>query len=107
MADPSALRLLAPFDPIVWDRRRFEAFWDWSYRFEAYTPAARRRFGYYALPVLWRDQVVGWANLSVPSGRLVAEIGYVRGTAPRGAAYARALEAEFARVAAFLDVDPR
>ena len=34
------VRLLTPFDPIVWDRRRFEIFWDWAYRFEAYTPAA-------------------------------------------------------------------
>jgi hypothetical protein len=35
------VRLLAPFDPVVWDRRRFEAFWGWPYRFEAYTPAPR------------------------------------------------------------------
>ena len=33
------VRLLAPFDPVVWDRRRFESFWGWAYRFEAYTPA--------------------------------------------------------------------
>src|SRR5688572_462982 len=36
------VRLFAPFDPVVWDRRRFEMFWDWAYRFEAYTPAAKR-----------------------------------------------------------------
>ena len=40
-----SVRLLAPFDPIVWDRRRFETFWGWAYRFEAYTPAARRVLG--------------------------------------------------------------
>ena len=50
------MRLLAPFDPVVWDRRRFEMFWGWAYRFEAYTPAAKRQLGYYALPLLWRDQ---------------------------------------------------
>ncbi len=44
------VRLLAPFDPVVWDRRRFEIFWGWAYRFEAYTPAAKRVRGYYALP---------------------------------------------------------
>jgi len=49
------VRLLAPFDPVVWDRRRFEMFWAWAYRFEAYTPAAKRVRGYYALPLLWRD----------------------------------------------------
>ena len=36
------VRLLAPFDPVVWDRRRFELLWGWAYRFEAYTPAAKR-----------------------------------------------------------------
>jgi uncharacterized protein YcaQ len=37
------VRFLAPFDPIVWDRRRFELFWGWPYRFEAYTPPRTRR----------------------------------------------------------------
>ena len=39
------VRLLAPFDPLVWDRRRFEHLWGWEYRFEAYTPIAKRQFG--------------------------------------------------------------
>ena len=54
-ATTTTLRLLAPFDPVVWDRRRFEAFWGWAYRFEAYTPAPQRVRGYYALPMLWRE----------------------------------------------------
>ncbi len=41
-ATEDVVRLLAPFDPVVWDRRRFELFWGWAYRFEAYTPAAKR-----------------------------------------------------------------
>ncbi len=96
------VRLLAPFDPVVWDRLRFEQFWGWSYRFEAYTPAQRRVRGYYALPLLWRDQVIGWGNLSWRDGKLDAELGYVRGRQPRDAAYRRALEAELARMQAFL-----
>ena len=59
------VRLLAPFDPVVWDRARFEFLWGWTYRFEAYTTAAKRVRGYYALPILWRDRVIGWGNLSV------------------------------------------
>ncbi|MBP7778180.1 MAG: YcaQ family DNA glycosylase [Acidobacteria bacterium] len=98
------VRLLAPFDPVVWDRRRFEAFWDWRYRFEAYTPAARRTLGYYAMPLLWRERVVGWGNLSVVDSRLAAELGYVSGQRPRDRAFARALEAELASMAAFLGV---
>ena len=61
--------LLAPFDPVVWDRRRFERFWGWPYRFEAYTPAPKRKLGHYALPLLWRERVVGWANVSGRVGR--------------------------------------
>src|SRR6478735_5021368 len=69
------VRLLAPFDPVVWDRRRFELFWGWAYRFEAYTPATKRLRGYYALPLLWRDRAIGWGNLSVKDGELIADIG--------------------------------
>ena len=79
-AAPDAVRLLAPFDPVVWDRRRFELLWGWAYRFEAYTPAPERVRGYYALPLLWRDQVIGWGNLALErDGRLQAELGYVDG----------------------------
>src|SRR5262249_35503981 len=48
--EPPSVRFLAPFDPLVWDRTRFEHFWNWPYRFEAYTPPAKRIRGYYALP---------------------------------------------------------
>jgi hypothetical protein len=103
-APADAVRLLAPFDPVVWDRRRFEAFWGWAYRFEAYTPAPKRVRGYYALPLLWRDQVIGWGNLRVLEDRLDADIGYVSGQAPRGAAFRRALQAELARMREFLSL---
>ena len=99
------VRLLAPFDPVVWDRDRFERLWGWAYRFEAYTPPAKRVRGYYALPLLWRDQVIGWGNLSVVEGRLQADIGYVSGQAPNEAAYRQALDAELADMAAFLGVN--
>ena len=100
------LRLLAPFDPVVWDRRRFEAFWGWAYRFEAYTPAPQRVRGYYALPMLWRGEVMGWANAAVAEGRLRVQTGYVAGRAPRDAAFGHALAAEKGRLAAFLGVLP-
>ena len=55
-APQDTVRLLTPFDPVVWDRRRFELLWGWVYRFEAYTPPSKRKRGYYALPLLWRDR---------------------------------------------------
>jgi uncharacterized protein YcaQ len=96
-----SVRLLAPFDPVVWDRRRFEAFWGWAYRFEAYTPAPRRRLGYYALPLLWGEAVVGWANLRVENGKLVVQPGYVKAQ-PREKAFSAALDDELQRMGAFL-----
>ena len=99
---PQSVRLLAPFDPVVWDRRRFELFWGWRYRFEAYTPVVKRQRGYYALPLLWRDQVIGWGNLAVRDGSLHADVGYAGGGAPRGRAFHRALDAELERMRSFL-----
>jgi uncharacterized protein YcaQ len=98
----STVRLLAPFDPIVWDRRRFELFWEWAYRFEAYTPVAKRKLGYYALPLLWRDAVIGWANVSAPGGALRVEAGYVSGRAPRDRGFRQAFDEEIERLRGFL-----
>ena len=100
-APDQPVRLLTPFDPIVWDRRRFELLWDWTYRFEAYTPARQRKLGYYALPMLWRDRIIGWGNLVVRNGNLDAEFGYVR-SRPRDRAFTRELAIEIDRVRAFL-----
>jgi uncharacterized protein YcaQ len=98
------VRFLAPFDPVVWDRRRFELLWGWEYRFEAYTPPAQRRYGYYALPLLWRDAVVGWVNAGVRDGRLVLEAGAPDGRLPASRAFIDAYEAEAVRFARFRGV---
>jgi uncharacterized protein YcaQ len=95
------VRLLAPFDPLVWDRRRFELLWGWAYRFEAYTPIARRVRGYYALPLLWREEVIGWANVNSTG----TELGYVSGAAPKEKSFKRELEAELGRLQAFLQTE--
>ena len=106
-AEPQGVHLLAPFDPVVWDRLRFERFWGWPYRFEAYVPAPQRERGYYAMPMLWQGQVVGWGNLSVRAdahGRpaLRAEFGYASGKAPQGGDFLQALDEEMHRIQAFL-----
>lgn len=104
--DPGArtrggVRFLAPFDPLVWDRRRFEHLWGWPYRFEAYTPPAQRRLGYYAMPLLWGTDVIGWVNCSQVAGRLDIKPGVV-GHKPTGTAFRRAFDAEVTRMEAFL-----
>ena len=96
------LRLLAPFDPVVWDRRRFKLLWGWTYKFEAYTPPARRQFGYYALPMLWHGDVIGWANLPAREGRLEPAFGYAAGSPPNGTAFCDALEEDLQHMQQFL-----
>lgn len=106
-ADDSAdlVRLLAPFDPVVWDRRRFEMLWGWAYRFEAYTPVPKRKLGYYALPLLWRDRVIGWGNVAMKDGTLRSDFGYIASHPPRGRAFRHALEEELNRLRIFLGAD--
>jgi uncharacterized protein YcaQ len=96
------VRFLAPFDPVVWDRTRFEAFWGWAYRFEAYTPVEKRKLGYYALPILWRDRAIGWANIAAAAGGLAVDDRYVAGRRPREKGFAGAFDREVARLQAFL-----
>ncbi|HMJ11514.1 MAG TPA: crosslink repair DNA glycosylase YcaQ family protein [Polyangiaceae bacterium] len=100
-SDLDRVRLLAPFDPLVWDRFRFERLWGWAYRFEAYTPVPKRKLGYYALPLLWRDRVIGWANVTTAAGELDCRLGFV-GARPKQRSFERALEAELSELQAFL-----
>jgi uncharacterized protein YcaQ len=85
------LRFLTPFDPVTWDRRRFRSFWGWEFKMEAYLPEHKRLRGHYAMPVLWREELPGWANLKVVDGRLSHELGFA-GPRPRGRAFQRALD---------------
>ena len=101
--EPSRVRFLAPFDPLVWDRRRFEHLWGWDYRFEAYTPVAKRIRGYYAMPLLWEDMVVGWVNVGLRDRQLSVEPGFVG--KPPGRAFRSELEREVESLKTFLKLD--
>jgi uncharacterized protein YcaQ len=98
------VRFLAPFDPVVWDRYRFEHLWGWPYRFEAYTPSAKRKMGYYAMPLLWDDDVIGWVNVTKGGGRVDVEAGFVKGK-PNSRAFRSAFDNEVERMKQFLVED--
>lgn len=58
LAANSYVRFIAPLDNIMWDRQMLEMLFDFTYRWEVYTPVEKRKYGYYALPVLYNDQFV-------------------------------------------------
>jgi len=57
--EPTLTALLSPFDPLVWDRTRARELFDFDYKIECYTPAAKRRYGYFTLPILHRGKLIG------------------------------------------------
>lgn len=71
---PAAPRLIAPLDPLILDRKVTAALWDFDYTWEVYTPPAKRTRGYYALPLLAGDQLIGHADLKADRARGKLEI---------------------------------
>ena len=53
------LEFLAPLDPLLWDKALVAALWDFSYSWEIYTPVEKRKYGAYALPILWGERFIG------------------------------------------------
>lgn len=93
-----SVKFLSPFDPVVWDRARFEHIWGWPYRFEAYVPKAKRVRGYYAMPVLWKSSMVGWVNVDRLGN---ADVGYIHGK-PKEKSFLSNLKDEIERMKYFL-----
>ena len=103
-APSSRLRIVNPFDPIVRDRARAKRLFDFDYRIEIYTPAAKRQYGYYVYPMLEGDQFVGRIEVRADreAGILRVENLWPEKAVAFGAGRIRRLEAEVGRLARFV-----
>ncbi|MGL4254884.1 MAG: DNA glycosylase AlkZ-like family protein [Microbacterium sp.] len=99
--------LLSPFDRLVFDRRRLEELFDYEYLLEMYKPAAKRRWGYFALPILHGERFVGKLDAKADRKGGVLVVNAVHEDAPFDPATARAVDGEIRDLARWLGLEVR
>ena len=97
--------LLSPFDRLVHDRTRAEELFDFEYTLEMYKPAAKRRWGYFALPILHEDRLVGKVDASADRKASVLRVNAIHEDVPFTRVLTKAVQAELADLAAWLELD--
>jgi uncharacterized protein len=111
--DPEALdrefegrtALLSPFDRLSYDRARAEQLFDFEYVLEMYKPKDKRRWGYFALPILHEDQLVGKVDATADRKQAVLDVHAVHEDVPFTSAMTEAVRSELAELAAWLGLE--
>jgi uncharacterized protein YcaQ len=96
--------LLSPFDNLICDRERTELMWDFYFRIEIYVPPAKRQYGYYVLPILQGEQLIGRLDprMNRKTGQLHLNALYLEPHAPQDSATRQAVTAALTSLADFL-----
>jgi uncharacterized protein YcaQ len=97
--------LLSPFDRLAYDRVRAQQLFDFEYTLEMYKPAAKRRWGYFALPVLHEDRLVGKVDATADRKRSVLEVHAIHEDVRFTRAMTKAVRAELESLASWLGLD--
>jgi uncharacterized protein len=104
---PGRVRVLSPFDPLLRDRRRLLALFDFDYRIEIFVPASRRRYGYCVFPLLEGERLIGRIDMKANAARRALEVRALWLEPGRRLSRARRdrLDAELERIRRFIGVD--
>ena len=97
--------LLSPFDRLVHDRKRTVELFDFDYQLEMYKPAAKRRWGYYALPVLHRDRLIGKIDVTADRSAGVLRVDAIHEDEPFAKTAAACVRRELKDLARWLELD--
>ena len=98
--------VLSPLDRLVYDRKRIEELFEFDYQLEMYKPAAKRRWGYWAMPILYGDRLVGKVDATAERDAGVLRVDAIHQDVPFGPTMAAKVEAEVGGLARWLGLVP-
>jgi uncharacterized protein YcaQ len=96
--------LLSPFDRLIYDRRRAQELFEFEYTLEMYKPAAKRRWGYFALPILHHDRLVGKLDATADRKASVLRVHAIHEDVPFTKAITRGVRAELEDLVRWLEL---
>jgi len=96
--------LLSPLDRLIYDRKRMTEIFEYDYQLEMYKPAAKRRWGYWALPILYGDQLVGKVDATADRRAGVLRVDAIHEDVPFTKAMSGAIRREIDDLASWLDL---